>query len=173
MAPLRCLREFAQTSADLVSVGARLDVSAVPPRRLVGLATYGLSTKAAERRRLAPREHRVAVLVAAVKVLSGRATDDVLELFDLLMVTDLFSKAERESKDEKLRRYPRVSRYSGKLAAGGTRRSRREFKSVVQHCISVRMRVASEDVPAGEGPMTVRVAARFDSHHVGAARPVP
>ena len=33
------------------------------------------------------------------------------------MVTDLMSKAERESRDEKLRRYPRVSRYAGKLAA--------------------------------------------------------
>ena len=47
-------------------------------------------------------------MVATVKVLSARATDDVLELFDLLMVTDLMSKAERESRDEKLRRYPRV-----------------------------------------------------------------
>jgi hypothetical protein len=34
-------------------------------------------------------------------MLSARATDDVLELFDLLMVTDLMSKAERESRDEK------------------------------------------------------------------------
>jgi hypothetical protein len=92
-------------------------VSAVPPRRLIGLATYGLSSKAPQLRRLEPREHRVAVLVATVKVLSARATDDVLELFDLLMVTDLMSKAERESRDEKLRRYPRVSRYAGKLAA--------------------------------------------------------
>ena len=48
--------------------------------------------------------------------LSARATDDVLELFDLLMVTDLMSRADRESKDEKLRRYPRVSRNAGKLA---------------------------------------------------------
>jgi hypothetical protein len=33
------------------------------------------------------------------------------------MTTELLSKAERESKDEKLRRYPRVSRNAGKLAA--------------------------------------------------------
>ena len=50
-------------------------------------------------------------------MLTGRATDDVLELFDLLMVADLMSKAERGSRDEKLRRYPRVSRYAGKLAS--------------------------------------------------------
>ena len=103
--------------ADLMAVVGALDVSAVPPRRLIGLATYGLSSKAAQLRRLEPREHRVAVLVATVKVLSARATDDVLELFDLLMVTDLMSKAERKSRDEKLRRYPRVSRHAGKLAA--------------------------------------------------------
>jgi hypothetical protein len=88
----------------------------VPPRRLVGLATYGLSSKAAQLRRLVPPEYQMAVLVATVKVLIGRATDDVLELFDLLMVTDLYSN-ERESKGEKLRRYPRVSRHAGKLAA--------------------------------------------------------
>lgn len=103
--------------ADLVAVVGPLDVAAVPPRRVVGLATYGLSSKAPQLRRLEPREHRLAGLVATVKVLSARATDDVLELFDLLMVTDLMSKAERESREEKLRRYPRVSRYAGKLAS--------------------------------------------------------
>ncbi|WP_328401142.1 DUF4158 domain-containing protein [Nocardia sp. NBC_00403] len=101
--------------SDLLGIGVDLDVSQVPPRRLIGLATYGLSSKAAQLRRLEPPEYRLAVLVATVKVLIGRATDDVLELFDLLMVTDLYSKAERESKDEKLRRYPRVSRHAGKL----------------------------------------------------------
>src|SRR6266576_2180519 len=104
--------------SDLIAVGGQsLDVSMVPQRRVIGLATYGLSSKAPALRRLEPRRHRLAVMVATVKVLTGRATDDVLELFDLLMVTDLMSKAERESRDEKLRRYPRVSRYAGKLAA--------------------------------------------------------
>ncbi|MER7645583.1 DUF4158 domain-containing protein, partial [Streptomyces sp. NPDC126522] len=104
--------------AELIAVGGQsLDVSMVPQRRVIGLATYGLSSKAPALRRLEPRQHRVAVMVATVKVLSGRATDDVLELFDLLMVTDLMSKAERESREEKLRRYPRVSRHAGKLAA--------------------------------------------------------
>ena len=44
--------------ADLMAavVGA-VDVSAVPPRRLIGLATYGLSSKAPQLRRLEPREH--------------------------------------------------------------------------------------------------------------------
>ncbi|MDQ2797461.1 MAG: DUF4158 domain-containing protein [Actinomycetota bacterium] len=104
--------------ADLIALGGQdLDVSMVPQRRVIGLATYGLSSKAPLLRRLDPREYRLAVMVATVKVLTGRATDDVLELFDLLMVADLMSKAERGSRDEKLRRYPRVSRYAGKLAS--------------------------------------------------------
>ena len=39
------------------------------------------------------------------------------QTFDMLMTTKLLSKAERESREEKLRRYPRVSRNAGKLAA--------------------------------------------------------
>ncbi|WP_433662548.1 Tn3 family transposase [Nocardia sp. CA-128927] len=101
---------------ELVAAGsARVDVSAVPPRRLLGLAQHGLAGKATGLRRMS-REHRLAVLVATVSVLGSRASDDVLELFDLLMTTELLSKAERESKDEKLRRYPRVSRNAGRLA---------------------------------------------------------
>ncbi|MFQ6329849.1 Tn3 family transposase [Nocardia sp. CWNU-33] len=101
---------------DLAVAGsAGVDVSAVPPRRLLGLAQHGLSGKATGLRRMT-REHRLAVLVATVSVLGARAADDVLELFDLLMTTELLSKAERESKDEKLRRYPRVSRNAGRLA---------------------------------------------------------
>lgn len=101
---------------DLTVAGsAGVDVSGVPPRRLLGLAQHGLSGKASVLRRMS-REHRLAVLVATVSVLGARAADDVLELFDLLMTTELLSKAERESKDEKLRRYPRVSRNAGRLA---------------------------------------------------------
>jgi len=102
--------------ADLTALtGADIDVSSVPPRRLLALAQHGLAGKAAQLRRMG-REHRLAVLVATATALSARAADDVLELFDLLMVTDLVARAERESKDEKLRRYPRVSRNTGKLA---------------------------------------------------------
>jgi hypothetical protein len=62
------------------------------------------------------RERLSALLVATVFTLRARAIDDALELFDLLMVTTVMAKAERQSKDEKLKRYPRVSRNAGKLA---------------------------------------------------------
>src|SRR5664279_4932436 len=88
------------------------------PVWLLGLATHDIAGKTTLLRRMS-REHRLAVLVATVLALSARATDDALELFDLVMTTELLCKAERESKDEKLRRYPRVSRNAGKLARGG------------------------------------------------------
>ena len=79
--------------ADLVAVGAgSLDVSTVPPRRLLGLATHGIAGKTTLLRRMS-REHRLAVLVATVLALSARATDDALELFDLVMTTELLSMA--------------------------------------------------------------------------------
>jgi hypothetical protein len=62
------------------------------------------------------RERLLALLTATVFTLRAKAVDDALELFDLLMVTDLMAKAERQSKQEKLRRYPRVTKSAGKLA---------------------------------------------------------
>jgi TnpA family transposase len=97
-------------------IPAEVDIAVAPPRRLQGLAAYGLSGRVGGLRRL-QREHQLAVLVATVVILRARATDDALDLFDQVMVNDLMSKAERQSKEEKLRRYPRVSRSAGKLAS--------------------------------------------------------
>jgi hypothetical protein len=56
-----------------------VDITAVPPRRLLGLAQHGLAGKATGLRRMS-RGHRLAVLVATIEILSARAADDVLEL---------------------------------------------------------------------------------------------
>jgi len=64
-----------------------------------------------------PEPRRLATLVATVQSLSARAVDDALELFDVLMTNDLLARAARESRKEKLRRYPRLSKDAGKLAA--------------------------------------------------------
>lgn len=93
-----------------------LDLSGLPPRRVEELARYGLSGKASLLRRH-PDSRRLATLAATAVELRGRAVDDVLELFDVLMVTNLLARAERESNHEKLRRLPRFSRESAKLAA--------------------------------------------------------
>ncbi len=110
---VKALRRLEDIQA--VGIGA-VDLGTVPPRRLTGLATYGLAAGAWELRRLKPREKQVAVLAATAKVMLARAVDDVL-VFDLLMTGELLGKAERQSKEEKLRRFPRVSRNAGKLAS--------------------------------------------------------
>jgi hypothetical protein len=63
-----------------------------------------------------PRSRRLATLLATVVALEAKATDDCLELLDLLMVTELLGKAERESVKEKARQHPRLARASAKLA---------------------------------------------------------
>ncbi|MFF0471118.1 DUF4158 domain-containing protein [Micromonospora zamorensis] len=55
--------------------------------------------------------------VATVQALEARSVDDALELFDVLMTTELLSRAERQSRKEKLRCYPKVSWHAGKLVA--------------------------------------------------------
>ncbi|WP_227833878.1 Tn3 family transposase [Nocardia macrotermitis] len=98
-------------------VPVSVDVSRVSSRRLIALASHGLTGKTAHLRRMrSQRERLLALLVATVFTLRAKAIDDVLELFDLLMVTNLMSRAERQSKEEKLRRYPRMSKNAGKLA---------------------------------------------------------
>jgi hypothetical protein len=59
----------------------------------------------------------LATLAATVVHLQARAVDDCLELFDLLMVTELLGKAERRSDKEKLRQHPGLAHASAKLAA--------------------------------------------------------
>jgi hypothetical protein len=93
-----------------------LDLDAVVPhRRLVDLARYGMAVNARALRRH-PRSRRLATLLATVVHLEARATDDCLELLDLLMATELLGKAERESVKEKARQHPRLARASAKLA---------------------------------------------------------
>ncbi len=78
-----------------VGVGS-LNLEGVPQRRLVELARYGMSARSALlHRHGAPR--RLATLVATVAYLESKATDDALELLDVLMATELVGRAEREA----------------------------------------------------------------------------
>ena len=99
-----------------VGVGAMDLHTVVPPRRLVELARYGMAAKAPQLRRH-PAPRRLATLLATVAYLEAKSIDDCLELFDLLMVTELLGKAEREAAKEKVRQHPRLARASVKLAA--------------------------------------------------------
>lgn len=59
----------------------------------------------------------MATLLATVAYLEGKATDDALELFDVVMTSQLLARAQRQSVKDQAKRYPRVSWEAGKLAA--------------------------------------------------------
>src|SRR5712692_8841182 len=102
--------------AEVRKLGAGLDVSGLPPNRLLVLARHGMAAKAPHLRQLTePR--RTATLAAAVRQLEQVAIDDALDLLDLLMATKLLARAERESIKDTLRRLPRFTAASAKLAA--------------------------------------------------------
>ena len=69
-----------------------------------------------------PYAKRAATLLATVAYLEGKATDDALDLFDVVMTTQLLARAQRQSAKDQAKRYPRVSQEAGKLdaAVGGT-----------------------------------------------------
>jgi hypothetical protein len=91
-------------------------VTAVPQRRLVELARYGMAGKPALLKRHPP-QRRLATLLATVVELEARTIDDALELFDLLMTTELLGKAHREADKETVRRHPKLAKASARLAA--------------------------------------------------------
>jgi TnpA family transposase len=114
----RSLERGLTRAAEIRGTGiGRLDLEAhVPRRRVVDLARHGMAARAQALRRLGD-ERRMATLVATVAYLEGRAVDDCLELLDLLMTTDLLSKAEKAAEDEQKRRHPSLVRHSARLAA--------------------------------------------------------
>ena len=106
-----------QRAEEVAAMGmGELDLVAVPWRRVADLARYGMAAKAPLLRRH-PRARRLATLLATVRWLESRTVDDALELFDVVLTTELLARAERESSKEKLRRYPRIARDAGRLAA--------------------------------------------------------
>ena len=77
---------------------------------MVDLARVGMRANATHLRRMRPHAKQLATLVATAGELEARATDDALELFDLIMTSELLAKAERATAAAQVRRYPRVSR---------------------------------------------------------------
>lgn len=70
--------------------------AAVPQRRLDELARYGLTAHSSQLRKH-PASRRLATLLATAQRLETKTIDDTLELLDLLMVTELLGKAQREA----------------------------------------------------------------------------
>ncbi len=93
-----------------------LDLDAVPQRRLVELARYGLAGKTTLLKRH-PAARRHATLLATVRYLEGKATDDALELLDLLITSELVGHASRAADKQTLRDHGRLAQASATLAA--------------------------------------------------------
>ncbi|MEK8105257.1 hypothetical protein NKG94_08850 [Micromonospora sp. M12] len=105
-------------AAEVTGIGlGGLDLSVVPHRRVVDLARSGMTANATSLRKRTPYAKRVATLLATVVYLEAKATDDALELFDVVMTSQLLARAERQSAKDQAKRYPRVSREAGRLAA--------------------------------------------------------
>jgi TnpA family transposase len=91
--------------AQIAGLGMRgVDIGAVPNRRVIELARYGLAAKAPKLARH-PYRRRIATLLATVRWLQVTATDDALELFDVLMSNELIGRATKTVDQETLRRH--------------------------------------------------------------------
>src|SRR5699024_3666714 len=64
-----------------------------------------------------PEPRRTAVLLAAARHLEEAAVDDALDLFHVLMATNLIAPARRKAKASRLEAMPRLERASTTLAA--------------------------------------------------------
>jgi hypothetical protein len=71
-----------------------IDLSRIPPTRVKYLARLGAASRSAAIARM-PDNKRIATLLAFIHLLEYTATDDVIDLFDLL-VKGLLSKSKRE-----------------------------------------------------------------------------
>ncbi|MGO4612679.1 Tn3 family transposase [Nocardia sp. 2YAB30] len=93
-----------------------VDLSVVPRRRVIELAKYGRAATATTLRgKRYPK--KLGILLATVVWLQAKATDDALELFDVVMTHELLARAQRRTDDDRIKRYPRVSRDASRLAA--------------------------------------------------------
>jgi Domain of unknown function (DUF4158) len=109
-------------AAELAALGFgpdEVDLQAVPARRLAALARHGMTSKAPVLARLAP-DRRTATLLATVRHLQATAVDDVLDLFDVLMASNLLARAERTSLNEQVRSLPTLAKAAGTVARAVT-----------------------------------------------------
>ncbi|MEV4116070.1 hypothetical protein [Nonomuraea sp. NPDC049695] len=82
--------------------------AAAPQRRLNEPARYGLTAHSGLKKH--PASRRLATLLATAQRLE--TIDDTLELLDLLMVTELLGKAQREADKQKVVKHPRLAKAS-------------------------------------------------------------
>src|SRR5260370_1318089 len=85
---------------------SRVELEAsVTPRRLAELARYGMGADVAQLKRHGDARP-MATLAATAAQLEATATDDALELLELLMATELTGTARQEADKETVKRHP-------------------------------------------------------------------
>ncbi len=159
---LDLVAEIAGFGFALVGVETR-----VPSQRLAELVKYGKRAHASMLRRH-PTGRRVATLLATVRHLEGKAIDDALGLLDLLMATELLTKARNASDKDRIRKHPRLAKASARLAVAvealfaadgwsgtdGTVRLRQIWEAiedvVSRDQLRAALAVVSEDVPPAD-----------------------
>ncbi|MFI7423697.1 hypothetical protein [Nonomuraea sp. NPDC049684] len=96
----------------LVELGAE---ALVPSRRMGELAKCGMSADASVIRRH-PDGRRSATAAGHGPASGAKLVDDTLELLDLLMATELVNKAQTASDKKKVRKHPKLTKASARLA---------------------------------------------------------
>jgi hypothetical protein len=91
-----------------------IDVS-VTPRRLAELARHGMGVDVAQLKRHGA-QRRMATLVATGAQVEATATDDALELLDVLMTTELIGKALTEADKQTIKQRPKLAKALAILA---------------------------------------------------------
>lgn len=95
-----------------------LDLGKIPTIRLQLLARYGMSSKAQILLRMPP-ERRIATLVAFVYILEEVATDDAIDLLDLL-IRELLIKSQKQGQKEQLKSLKNLEQAALQLAQATT-----------------------------------------------------
>lgn len=104
----RVLADELRRVAEIAQLGAgQVATDPVPAVKLGTLARYGLAAKAPTLRDLAA-DRQGAMLLATVRHLETSSVDDVLDVLDLLISSNLLARAERAGKVEQLRTFPRL-----------------------------------------------------------------
>jgi hypothetical protein len=114
----RGLVEALDRVAELRALGAGavdVDAAGVPPGRLGALARYAMGATPHTVARLGP-ERQAATLLAVARHLETVATDDAVDLLDVLLA-DLVARAERASAHDQLKALPQLGRAARRLAA--------------------------------------------------------
>jgi hypothetical protein len=106
-----------------------------------------------------PHSKRLATLLATVVYLKAKATDDALELFDVVMTSELLARAELQSNADKFSRYARLDKDASRLVSAVSVSLAADDGWVqVEHCTTASATVATRGRRPSTPVTSVRAA---------------